>query len=193
MKEKHCLRLADNVRAADHHALLAGNVNAALFEKHHNACRRTRQEIVVADHYFADVHFMECIHILLGINVLYYNVVVKMLRQRKLNEYAVNVLVRVKLVNEREKLFFARRLGKLVDLRMEADLLTAFFLVFNVNLRGRILAHDYNRKSGSRALRLQRRTLRGYLGANLCRYFLSVDYICHSFTPYLYMGIRSLS
>ena len=77
---------------------------------------------------------MESVNVLFGKNVVDDYLVVKMLWQRQLNEYAVDLVVLVELVNQRQQLLLGGLLGQRVLVGIEAHCLASLFLVANVNL-----------------------------------------------------------
>ena len=70
-----------------------------------------------------------------------------MRRQRQLDQNAVNVFVFVELVHEREQFSFRNRRRQQMLERFDADFLARFFFVAHVNVRRRIVAHQYHRQA----------------------------------------------
>ncbi len=70
----------------------------------------------------ADVQGMEAVDVLVGVDGVQDLLGIDVLGQRQLNENAVDVLVRVQALHERQDLVLGRRLGELVLERLHADL-----------------------------------------------------------------------
>ena len=68
-------------------------------------------------------------------------------RQRQLDEDAVDRIVRVQLGDEREQLLFARRSGQAQIARLDPDLERRLVLQSDVDLRGRVVSDEHGREA----------------------------------------------
>ncbi len=152
-------------------------------EHFHYARGCAGQEIVLAEHDFADVHRMKSIDVLFGINRLYNRLVIEVLRQRKLYENAVDVLFGVEGLYKVEQLLLGRFGRQSVLLGLEADNLAGFFLVINIHSGGGVVADDYNRQArGDVVIIFQLKRLLSDSLLYLCRYLFAV-YNLHRMVP----------
>ena len=183
VEQKHSHWLADDIASADDYALLSLYGNVIGMEHFHYARRCTGQEIVLAEHDFADIDRMEGVDVLFGIDRLDNRLVVEMLRQRKLYENAVDILFGVKRLYKAEQLLLGRSGRQSVLLGLEADNLACLFLVINIHSGGGIVADDYNRQArGNIVIIFQLQSLLSDSLLYLCRYLFAV-YNLHRMVP----------
>ena len=104
--------------------------------------------------------------------------------QRQLDENAVDRWIGVQALDKPEEFFFAGLFGKLVLDRVEAALFGHAAFRSDIDLAGRILADDHDRKAGLDA-RLFPEDVRGRLDLldNVGRNCLAVYPLCHELLP----------
>ncbi len=99
---------------------------------------------------------MQAVGVLRGIDPLQDRVGVEVLRQRQLHDVAVAGRIGVELVDQRLDLILCRVCGQLALDRVHADRLGLSMLHSDVELRGRIRAHEHGRDAGDDAALLER-------------------------------------
>ena len=100
-----------------------------------------------------DIHRMEPIDILVRRHRLQQPLRVDVLRQRQLNQNAVDVVARIQLRHQRQHLIGRDALGRRQHLAVDAEFAAGLHLAANINLRGRHLAHQNHRQPGSDSTR----------------------------------------
>ena len=75
-----------------------------------------------------------------------------MLRQRQLHQDAVHGRIRVELLDQGQHFGFGRLGGQLVLPRVHADLDRLLGLVGDIDLGGRVLAHQHDGEAGGEAM-----------------------------------------
>ena len=178
VQQQHCHRLADDVGASDDDALLALRVDAVLVQNLHDARRRARLEVKIADHDLADVDRMERIDILARIDRVDDSLLADVLRYRHLAQNAADVLVVVQLADEREQFLLCGLLRQCILFGIDAALLAGALLVADIDLARRILTDDDNRKTRADAVFLQLVDFLEDASAYLCGYHLAVHSDC---------------
>ena len=138
--ERH--RPADEVRGADDDAVLALRGDAGLLEQARHAVRRAGPHQRVAQRQPADVERMEAIDVLGRIDRLDDVAFVDVIGQRHLHQDAVDRVVGVHLLDQRQQLGLRGGVGQVVADRDDAAFLAGEALVAHVDLRGRIVAHQ---------------------------------------------------
>ena len=186
VQQQHAHRLADDIRAADHDALLALRVDLVLVEQLHDTRGRARHEIKIADHDLADINRMERVHVLLRINGVDDRLLGNMLRHRHLAQDARNCRALVQLCNQTEQFLLRGLFGKRVLLAVKAALLAGALLIADVNLARRIVADDNNRQTRRYTLLFQRLGLCQNAAAHLRRQCLAVHSYCTHIVVLLY-------
>lgn len=91
VKKKHRLGFAHNIASADNRTFLTRRVYARKLYKLHYACGSAGQEIIIANHYLADIDGMKGVYILRGVDRKKYFLFVNGVGQWKLTEYSVNI------------------------------------------------------------------------------------------------------
>ena len=183
-KQQKRLGLADDIRAPHDHALLALDRNTTALKQYHHTRRRARKKIVVADHNTPHIIGVEGIYILFGVDSEQDLFLIKVLRQGQLHQNAVNALVMIQLVDQREQLRLGRISRKLEALRVKADLLAGAVLVAHVNLRCGVLTHNHHGKARSVTVFLfEFFGIRLDLAADLSSNLLAVNQLCHFLFP----------
>ncbi len=153
-------------------------------DKLHTACGGAGQEVIIPYHNLADIDRVECIHILFGIDRIDDGLFIKMLRQRKLAQNAVNFAVIVELLDQRKKLGFGGFGGKRIFPRGVADLGASLLFVVDVYAGSGVVTDDNHRKAGSLACFFEKLgcfKLQAFTDSR--RYFLAVENITHSRFP----------
>ena len=105
-----------------------------------DAGRSARREAGLAALQAACVDGMEAVDVLVGSDCLEETLGVDVLRQRKLDEDAVDVVAGVELGDEGEHLVGGDALGRRDHLAEDAELAAGLYLAANVDLRGGNLA-----------------------------------------------------
>ena len=121
---------------------------------------------------------METVHILGWINMRQYLVVGDMLRQRQLDDVTIDVDVRIQKVNGFQELILFDVCWEMVNGGGETHGLAVFLDTVHVGLCGAIVADNDRRQMGS-SFPFVNHSLHfvGYLGFDLSRNFLSVNYL----------------
>ena len=178
VQQQHGHRLADDVRTADHHALLALGVDAVFVDQLHHARGRAGDEVKVAHHDFADIDRMERVHVLFGVDRVDDRLLGDVVRHRQLAQDARDLRAPVQLVDQAEQLVL-RGLGRQgVFLAVKSALGARFLLVAHIDLAGGVVAHDDDREPGRDALLFQFRGLVLNARAHLGRKRLAVHSDC---------------
>ena len=144
--------LADDVGAADDHGLEAIEFAQRILGQHDGAHRRAGDQRLLTGRQLADVHDMEAIDVLGGIDGGQHLHRVDMLRKRQLHENAVAGGVAVELLDQRQHIGLGRFGGKPVLPRVHADFDGLLRLVGDIDSGGRILAHQHHREAGGEAV-----------------------------------------
>eukprot|EP00053_Salpingoeca_punica_P017007 m.162601 g.162601 ORF g.162601 m.162601 type:complete len:543 (-) comp17091_c0_seq1:3-1631(-) len=149
---------ADDVAAAEHNGVLAGQLHARLLQQVHASVRRAaddRRLVFGLLREQADVGGVEAVHILGRIDEVDEGVLVnRVLRvQRQLHQDAVHVVVFVQVANGVHDLKLGRLVAQMLVLNDDADLLTRLDLLADVD--GGVIAiadlHDHQLRRGVRA------------------------------------------
>ena len=91
---------------------------------------------------------MERVHVLLGGDRLNYRVLVDVLRQRQLNEYAVYLRIAVQRGDKLKQRFLRDGIVKFIFVAHKAALLTVALLTGDVYARSGIVPDEHDRKPG---------------------------------------------
>ena len=103
---------------------------------------------------------MERIHVLFRVDRVDHRLLGDMLRHRHLAQDARNLGALVELRDQAEQLLLGGFRGKRILLAIKAAFGAGFLFIADVNLAGRVVAHDDNRKAGRNAFFFQRLGLR---------------------------------
>ena len=177
VEKEHCLRLSDYVASADDDALLALGADAGLLYKLHHAGRSAGKEVKIPDHDLADVCRGECVHIFFFADGVDDLLLVNVRGERKLNEYSVDLVRAVKMIDELQKLRLGHGLGKGVFLRIYVARLAGLFLVVDIHARRRVISGEYYRETRPYALLSEGERLFCHFLLYPCRNFFSVQYL----------------
>src|ERR1044072_3741650 len=143
---------ADDVAAADDDRARAAHLHALAPEHLDNSRGRTWQKRGPSQHHAPDVDGREAVHVLVRVDGLYHRRLVEAARQRKLDEYAVNVVARVERLDHLDE---ARGLGRDFELMVFGDysqLAARANLVSNVDGRGGVFAHEHGHEARREAV-----------------------------------------
>ncbi len=105
VQKQHCLGFPDNIAAPDNDTFFAADVNAGFFDKFHDTGRGAGKKVIVANHDFADIHRVECVHVLFGGYGVDDRLFVYVGGQWKLHKYSVYFRFCIKLFDKPEKVF----------------------------------------------------------------------------------------
>ncbi|MPM92222.1 hypothetical protein SDC9_139357 [bioreactor metagenome] len=176
--QQHRHRLADDVGTADDHGFLASQINIALLEHLHDAVRGTRDETRCTLRQGANVLGMEAVDILLGGDGFEHFLFVEMLRQRQLDQDAVNGRIGIQFGDLVEHHLLVD-IAVIDDLfGMHADGQAAIDLVLHINLGGRVFADQNNHQTGLVPLGRQRLNAGLEALAQFVCQRLAVDNLC---------------
>ena len=169
-------RFADDVRAADHHGMLALDVHPRELNQLNDAVGRTGQETFLSDQHLADVDGREAVHVLLRRNRIDNRLVADVLWHRQLDEDAVNRGIDVQVLDELDEFFLGRRLRQTDLARIHARFRAGLLLRGHVAHARRIVADENDRETGRNALLfLERLHSRRNLRAEIRRQLLAID------------------
>ncbi|KAF1858236.1 hypothetical protein Lal_00014736 [Lupinus albus] len=175
LQEQQRHRLADRVAAADDDGVLAAQVDAGRLDQLHAAVRRARAEAFQAGHQFAGGQHGIAVHVLAGRDGFDDFRRVDVLRQRHLDEDAVDGRIRVQRGDTVEQRLF-REVGLVFfQHRVEAHVAARLDLVAHVDVAGGIVADDDHGQAGLVAGGGEGGGARGDVGAQLLGKFDSVD------------------
>ena len=135
-------RLAHDVAATEHYALLAGCLNAVTLEQRHDAKRCGRDEARQSDGHATHVDWMKSVNILAIVDGFNYLLLVDVARQRQLHDKSVYVGIAVEFVDTSQQLFLGDIILISDECRLEATLLTSQNLVLDVCLRTSVMAYE---------------------------------------------------
>lgn len=123
-------RLADDVAASENDTLLARSLDIVTVQKGHDAQRSGRDEARQSDVHATDVDGVETVHVLAVVDSHDDLLLVDMLRQRQLNDEAIDILVFVEAVNTSQQLFLRHVILIADERRGKTALLAGDNLVF---------------------------------------------------------------
>jgi len=176
-------RLAEQVGAADHHGVEAGEIGAmGLADKQHGASGRAGNQaaVEISGHQLAGVDHMQPIDVLLGPDRLDHRIGIEMRGQRQLHQDAVDVGILVQRGHQRLKFGLRGVLGQGVLHRFEAALLGHAALGGDIDMGGRIIADNHHGEARPGAgLCLERRTGRTHLFDHARRDGFAVNHLRH--------------
>src|SRR2546426_7624926 len=108
VEEQHGKGPAHKRAPVHNHSSVASKRDLVMLEKLDYAFRRARDQTLDPRRQLASVHRMQTVNILVRNNPLDHSVLVKMVRERKLDEYAVDLRVHVELENQVLQLLLRR-------------------------------------------------------------------------------------
>jgi hypothetical protein len=141
-EQEHRHRLSDDVAAPDDDRPLALRVDAVVVEHHHHPERRAGAHDALAEQEIADVPGMEAVDIEARVDRVEDLALVDVVRQRQLDEDAVDARVRVQLRHEAEELLLGRLRRQVLPQREDADLLAGLLLVAHVDAARGVVADE---------------------------------------------------
>ena len=169
--------------APHHHAVLARRIDAVVGQDLHNARRGARQEGVVPQHDPPHIEGVERIHILFRGDAVGDVRLVDLLRQRGLDQDAVDLRVGGEPPEQLQQLLLGGVGREAVLEGPDAQLIAGPGFIADIHLGAHILPHQHHRQPGDDALgpqllHLPAKALPGALG-----YQLSVKNHCHAVPP----------
>ena len=141
-------RTADDVRGADDHGLGALGIQAVGVEQRHHAPRRAGPQAGVAKRELAYVERMETVDVLGRIDPARDGVLVHVRRKRQLDQDAVDLVVGIELVDQREQAFLVRPVRQPEVARLDASARGGLDLVADVDVGGGIIADQHHGQAG---------------------------------------------
>jgi len=156
--------MAYNIAAPNDDSFLAGYRDVAAFENLNDPGWGAGNQARALGRKEADIHGMEPIHILCGVNGHQNFLGVHLWRQRKLDQDPVDFVAPVQIIDQAEQFGGRNRVRRRVLLAVNAQFLATLDLAAHINLRGRIVAHQYNREPGAQSGAGQGFHLGGYFG-----------------------------
>ena len=150
-------RLADDVGAPDDDRLLPRQVAQFVFQQHHAADRGAGRHRGPAGRESARIDDMEAVDILLGTDRIQDPKRVDLRRQRQLDQNAVDPVVRVQRLDQRQKFRLADPLAETMLEAPHAGLFGRLPLVPDIDAAGRVVADEDDREAGRRAAALRQR------------------------------------
>ncbi len=172
-------RLADDVRAADHHHLGAVGLHPGPLQQFEDAVRGAGQEAGLAEQHLAHVHRVEAVHVLGRVDGEQHLGLVDVARQGQLHEDAVDGRVLVVPVDagKQFRLGGVRRQGHLLG--VDAEGVGGAVLGRHVRLGGRVLAHQDRHQAGNEVVLLfEAGDLGGEFSADGAGGFSTADDLC---------------
>ena len=152
-----------------------------IFDHQHATSRCAGHEGVahVAGSELADIDEVKAVHVLVGQDCLGHSLFIEVAGQRQLYEYAVNAVVGVQLVDQRQDIVLGSVLVERMLHRVKATAFRALFLVADIDLAGRVLTDDDNGEPGLELVLLEEigrfgRNLFGHLGG----FYFAIDACC---------------
>ncbi len=144
LQQEYGNRLANDIAPPYNNGVLTLQVIADKLEHLQAAMRRAGDIAFLANHQVADIDGMKAVHILFHGNSVNNRLLLNMVRQRQLDQNAVNPVVPVQPVDQCQQLFLGCFGRQAVNLGIKAQLLAGFFLVADVSPGGRVLTQqDY--------------------------------------------------
>ena len=166
---------ADRVAAANHHRVLAFEIDPGGLDQLHATIGCTGQKTGQASHQIAGALHRVAVHILGGGNGLDHALRVDVFGQRHLHQDAVDAGVEVERLNAGQQIRLAQRGIVFLENRVDTGLGAGLDLVAHIHGRRRIVADQDHRQAGSHALGFERCGAGGDVGAELAGEGNAVD------------------
>src|SRR5690606_17347910 len=180
LEQQHGDGLADDVRLADHHRVLADEIVDHRFEQHHHPERGAGHDAARTGRQAADVDRVESVDVLFGADRAEHRARVDVLRQRHLAQDAVDFRIVVELIDQRQQVFLRGVCRHAVLGGANADLFTALDLAADVDLAGAVVANQDHRQTRPRLARYDQGVDFGFGSVvQLASNRLAVDDVCH--------------
>ena len=135
--------LAYDVASAQNDAFLATGLNIVMLQQGEDTERSGRDETRHAERHSAHVYRVESVYILAVIYCHGYLLLIDVLRQRKLNDESVNIIILVQLVYALQELFFGNILLITDEGRLESTLLAGQHLVFHIGFAASVVPYEH--------------------------------------------------
>ena len=166
---------ADDVRAANHHGVFAGQITAGVFEQLHAAAGGAGRQHVAALTQPADVFAVKPVDILAWRDGLQRKGFCDVVGQRQLQEDAVDAGITVQFGDQFQQLRLRGVFAQAVLQRANAGFFGTQDLVAHVDLTGRVFAHQNHRQRRFDAVALQGLHISFYLSEDAGGSGLAVD------------------
>ncbi len=137
-------RLAHQVGAADHHGGLAAQVAQGVLQQHQAAGWSAGDQAREAAGQPPGVGHRQAVDVLVRVDLGDDGRLLKVIGYGELHEYAMDALVGVQPSDQVQQLGLGRIGGQPVADRAHADLLGLLFLAVDIDLAGRVLAHQHH-------------------------------------------------
>ena len=171
-EKQHRHGLPDDLASSDDDGLLALELHTMLGEHHHHPRRRRRHEERLAEKEEPCVRRMEPVDVFRRVDRAKNLRLVHVLRERKLDENPVDVVVNVQLGDEIEDLVLRRVGREAMVARVDACLVRGLVLAADVDVRSGVISDEDRREADGLPECLH---IVGHLGPNLRGESLSVD------------------
>src|SRR3954447_20346540 len=176
--QEHGCRFANDVATANDDRFLSSNRNVATLQNFDDTGRRTRYKSGTLRREIADVHRMEAIHVLRGVDRQQNPLGIHLGRKWKLDKDAINVVAMVELAYEPEEFVGAGRFRRGDLLTEDTNLFRGFHFAADVDFGGWIVSDENHGEAGTNAGNCHRSDFRGNFGADLLRDSGSVEDEC---------------
>ena len=140
-------RFADDVGAPHDHRFFTGKIAQSVLQHHETAERRTRYHSVAAGRQTTRVDHMEPVGILGRIDRIDHRLLVDLIREGQLHQNAVNRVVAVEPLDQRQKLFLRGRVGQHMLEALHPGLERRLVLIADIDLARRIGADQHDRQT----------------------------------------------
>ena len=137
-------RFAHDVASAQDDAFLATGRDVVMLQEGKDAQRRGRDEARHAQCHASHVYGMETIHILAIVYRHGHLLLVNMLRQRKLHDESVHILILVQPVNAGQEFLFSHIILISNECRLKATFLASQDLVLHIGLASSVVSHEHS-------------------------------------------------
>ena len=189
LQQQHRHRLADDVRLADHHHVQPAIVVDHAVEQLHDPKRRAGHQPTRAGRQPPDVDRVEPVDILVRPDAIEHPRRVDRARQRQLHQNAMHRRIGVQPIDQRQHIGLGRLGGQAVLDRAHANAAAFGDLAADVDVAGRIVAHQHHRQRRLDPARLQCRHRLGRFGGQGPRHCGAIDDLGHGWSPPLNAGV----
>jgi len=154
-------RLADDIRSPNDNGALATEIAEPVLQNQQTAVRRARQDCIATGPETPNVGDMEPVYILIWVDGCQNLLLISLVRQRQLNQDAINGIVSVEFLNKCQNIGFSCIGGQAVLKGLHATFTGLFAFVTNVDGAGRIITNQNHGQARIEAMGpLQARHLR---------------------------------
>src|SRR3990172_5495659 len=185
--------LADYIASSNYYGIFPLNRYMVMFEEFNNAKRRAWDKSIMTCHQPSHIYFMKSVHIFFRGNGLQDIFLIEPFRQRKLNQYTMNTIVIIELVNKFKQLSLGRIFRQSVLFRVDACCLAGFSLISDIDHRGGIASHAQDREARGYTLKPQLFSLFcDFFPDMLCNCLPIYNLCCHIPDPFLLLSSNFL-